>query len=122
MIRVGFEIPPKRQAILPLLDALVSLNRLELKHYRLPSIYKAGVRYLREPKGKREQWKTIRQILKDKHGDCEDLAAARSAELQQRGINARPWLKKKGNIWHVVVRYPDGRIEDPSRLLGMGSI
>lgn len=60
--------------------------------------------------------------MRDGYGDCEDLAAARVAELRVKaGIKAVPWLKKKGKIWHVLVRYPDGTLEDPSRKLGMGA-
>lgn len=123
-IRVGFVVKSKRQSLLRLLNALVDLNRHELRLYRLPPLYKSGVRYKREPKipGRREDWKTITQILKDKHGDCEDLTAWRVSELREQGIKAMPWLTKHGNTWHVVVRYPDGKIEDPSKRLGMRRI
>lgn len=121
-IRVGFEIPSKRQPILKLLNTLVNLNQAELRTYKLPWLYKSGVRYRREPKipGRTEKWKTFSQIVRDGYADCEDLAAARVSELRVKaGIKAIPWLKKKGKVWHVVVRYPDGTLEDPSRKLGM---
>lgn len=122
-IRVGFKVEAKRGALMSLLNALVSLNRHELKTKRLPWLYKAGVRYQRETGGGPEEWKTFSQVVADKVADCEDLAAARVAELNVRkGIAARPWLKKKNRTWHAVVRYPDGTIEDPSKILGMGAI
>lgn len=123
-VRIGFEVPSKRQPLIKLLNVLVNLNQSELRTYKLPWLYKSGVRYRREPKvpGRTEDWKTISQIMRDGHGDCEDLAAARVAELRVKaGIKAVPWLKKKGKIWHVLVRYPDGTLEDPSRKLGMGA-
>lgn len=123
MIRVGFELASVDAPQLRiLLDALVRLNLLKMQSNRLPSLYKSGVRYKREPKSinRFEQWKTITDILQTGFGDCEDLASARVAELRRLGIRAIPWLRRKGNIWHVVVRYPNGRIEDPSRRLGMG--
>lgn len=121
-VRIGFELPSKKKPILEALNLLVKLNRDELQRYKLPWLYRSGVRYRREPKipGRVENWQTISQLIRSGEADCEDLAAARSAELQvKKGIKAIPWLKKKGKVWHVLVRYPDGRLEDPSRVLGM---
>lgn len=121
-IRVGFEIRPSRERLLIILDALVKLNLLEMSKHRYPPLYKSGVVYRREPRdyGRFERWQTIEDLIEKGYGDCEDLASARTAELRLKGIRARPWLKKRNTTWHVVVRYPDGRIEDPSRILGMG--
>lgn len=74
-----------------------------------------------------ENWQDIPTILKAGSGDCEDLACWRAAELTERdGIPARPvyrWRHRPGlTIYHIVVRLPDGSIEDPSRRLGMGSL
>jgi hypothetical protein len=123
MIRVGFELHPDAARLRILLDCLVRLNLLQLKRHRLPSIYKAGVKYKREPlreEGDFERWKTTAEILRDGEGDCEDLACARVAELRWHNkIRAVPWLIKHGNTWHVVVKHPDNHIEDPSARLGM---
>lgn len=60
-----------------------------------------------------------------KFGDCKDLACARAAELTVKyNIRAVPivrrrWLSLEFALYHVVVQYPDGTIEDPSALLGM---
>jgi hypothetical protein len=126
MIRVGFEISSvDAQHLRIMLDALVRLNLLELKQKRYPNIYKAGVVYRREPRGgpnRFERWQTISDIIENGYGDCEDLASARVAQLRMMGVRAVPWLTRRrgGNTWHVVVRYPNGRIEDPSKILGMG--
>lgn len=101
-----------------LVNTLVSLNIERMKKKRYPKLYKSGIRYKREGPG-REWWKTIDDLLETGNGDCEDLAAARVAELKMLGQRAQPWFSKRGRTWHVQVRYPDGRIEDPSARLGM---
>jgi len=111
-----------QKIILLLLKALVDINMDWLQRYpQTPSIYKSGVKYQREEGT--EEWKSIPVLLKEKFGDCEDLGAWRAAELRVKGIDAKPYLKyhRKGNfyLYHVVVQWPDGRIEDPSRALGM---
>jgi hypothetical protein len=52
------------------------------------------------------------------------MACWRAAELQQIGINARPYIRwrRRPNgsyIYHALVAWPDGRIEDPSIAMGM---
>ena len=98
-----------------------------------PLLYDADVIYKPEKRvetGKRvveygEEWQTIPWIIFRGYGDCEDLGAWRAAELRQRfGIHATPWIKVRqmpGGFWraHVVVRWPNGQIEDPSAKLGM---
>lgn len=120
-IQVGLRIPAQRAYLRVALDALVTLNVLMLRRNPgLPSIYSAGVVYQREPPRQLENWKTIADLLVSKSGDCEDLASARAAELRVQGIAARPWLIRiNQRLWHVVVRLPDGTIEDPSKRLGM---
>jgi len=87
---------------------------------QVPPLYKTGTVYAREISGKQsENWQTCVQILKSRVGDCEDLAAYRVAELCERGEDAKIRLSLKGRTWHVTVRRGDGRIEDPSRILGM---
>ena len=110
-----------------LLHALFLIDVLYLRlHPDTPSIYAAGVRYEEEPPG-REDWQDIPTTIRRKDGDCEDLATWRSAELvAQRGIEARPsflWRLNGGSsyLYHIQTEYPDGRIEDPSRALGMGA-
>ncbi len=132
-----------------LLDALYAIDCEWLKaHPELPGIYtlahdigvgfaprpgkKLGphgewMRYEMEPLGQ-EDWKDIPTCLADGVADCEDLACWRAAELTVRhGLPARPKAtgKKRPDgsvLYHIKVLYPDGRWEDPSKILGMGSV
>lgn len=111
-----------------LLRALTLANESWLRaHPRAPFLYKSGVRYQRESVGP-EHWKDIPTVLTDGYGDCEDLASFRTAELRVRmGLPANIVLRYRSKIvsgqifslYHVLVRHPNGRIEDPSKKLGM---
>ena len=100
------------------LKQLVRFNRYQLEHSDeiIPPLYRSRVRYQREIG---EQWQTIKEVLANGYGDCEDLAAWRVAELQSAGERAQIRLTRRGRIWHVTVVRGDGRFEDPSRILGM---
>jgi hypothetical protein len=121
--QVGQERHDSQKALLYILEALTRINQLHMQQRpHLPDLYDAGVIYQREDQT--EDWKDIIQCLRDRHGDCEDLSAWRSAELRSRhGIPAKCFLTWRmiGSVYlyHVQVEYPDGKIEDPSRLLGM---
>jgi hypothetical protein len=101
------------------------INADLLKYRKFPLIYESGVRYQMEPRGL-EEFRDIPTILKNGCGDCDDLACWRVAELWMRfGINARPVftcrMQPNGmRMYHILVQYPDGHIEDPSLILGMG--
>lgn len=107
-----------------LLAALVIANQEYLKlHPEAPLLYRSGIRYQAEPPGQ-EEWQDYPTLLQTGRGDCEDLASARVAELRVRfGIRAKPYVthRQAGGIlrYHIQVRLPDGRIEDPSARLGM---
>lgn len=108
-----------------LLRALVDANCVFLATHRAtPRLYRAGVRY-RAERWPRERWKGIAQVLRDGEGDCEDLACFRAAELVVRGVAAEPIYRFRRlgrlSVYHILVRYPDGSLEDPSLLLGMGA-
>lgn len=122
-IRIGFQVVPDAQRLRIMVDALVRLNLYEMRKRRFKPLYESGVRYRRERRriGQPEKWQTIREVFRSKEGDCEDLAAIRVAELRREGIRAVPWFRRKRSLWHVLVRYPNGDFEDPSRILGMGS-
>ena len=88
-----------------------------------PLLYESGVRYQEEPPGA-EDWQNVPITLELGWGDCEDLACWRVAELIVRGIAASPFVTRQEledgrSLYHVMVRLPDGRVEDPSRQLGM---
>lgn len=108
-----------------LLGALVATNRLILRTMPgIPSIYRSGVRYVRDEPGQ-EDWCDVLEILKQGFADCKSFAAWRVAELRENGIAARCEITNPrylpGNVllYHIRVRWPDGRIEDPSIALGM---
>lgn len=117
--------PLSHETLRTLLFALMRADELYLRtHPDTPLLYQSGVRYQEEPPGQ-EDWQDIPTCLQLKIGDCEDLACWRAAELRVRyGIQAVPtfiWKKRSngGYLYHILVKYPDGRIEDPSRTLGM---
>lgn len=87
-----------------------------------PLLYASNVRYREEPFGE-EKWNDVPTVIARGTGDCEDLACWRAAELITRGVQAKPifLLREIGQIrlYHIVVQYPDGLIEDPSYKLGM---
>jgi hypothetical protein len=119
--------PASERILRLLLEALTQSNELYLAtHPGTPPLYRSGVRYQREPLGQ-EDWNAIPIVLARRFGDCEDLAAWRCAEIRRGGGACVPdffWRLLPGGVlmYHIIVRRSDGRIEDPSRLLGMGAI
>lgn len=105
------------------LDALVRVDLAYLSTHNVPELYRSGVRYQNEPKGTTEEFAAVPVVLSRGWGDCDDLAPWRVAELQKHGEKARlriVWHKKpSGRLYHIVVRRENGRIEDPSAILGM---
>jgi hypothetical protein len=90
------------------------------RHPRVPKLYKSGARYRRADSD--ERWQLPSETHALGGGDCEDLASWRCAELRLRGVPCRVIVKRTApTVLHAVVEHEDGRIEDPSRALGMGS-
>jgi hypothetical protein len=106
----------------------------------LPALYESGVRYQEEPPG-HEDWLDAPEVVRQGVADCEDLAAYRAAELRVAGHDCEPvikwqWIPREmmlaqgypasklpdRGVWmvHCCVRFPDGSVEDPSKILGMG--
>jgi hypothetical protein len=125
-----------------LLDAALHFNLLYLlQHPDTPPLYRSGVAYRREPRQvvPFEKFAGIGDILRTGHGDCDDLAPWRAAELNFRGVGARPVLVDASHhayrtiaggptvrrVWHVIVERslsPGSEeivYEDPSARLGM---
>lgn len=106
------------------LAALTGLCLVNLQQQRqsggLPALYATDIRYVRERRGQ-ENWQTARDLLRTLSGDCEDLCGYRVSELWYRGERgARPWvIDVRPRLRHAVVRRANGRIEDPSKRLGM---
>lgn len=116
------------------LELCIASNRLFLRAFRqkhgrrFPSIYKLArsgrVRYERERENG-EEFADALIVLGRGWGDCDDLICWRIAELRERGEHATVviyWRKRKpGQGWrfHCQLRRANGRIEDPSRFLGL---
>jgi hypothetical protein len=108
------------------LEALCRTNQVLLRlNPDLPDLITSGVAYVDEGPGG-GIWRDIRQLLVDGHGNCEELACARVAELRERDgdLAARPALTAYRRpddtiTYHVFVRRGDGYKEDPSEVLGM---
>lgn len=120
LAEVSFWIPQQADIYRALVRCLAKINRWCLAHWSFPPLYESGIRYAYEPHGA-EVWQSIPALYLSRFGDCEDLVAARIAELP----GAEPLLVKTGRtpsggrLFHVVLKRADGSIEDPSTLLGM---
>jgi hypothetical protein len=120
-------------ALREMLEALVRVNVMWLATHPndYVPLYKVGVRW--EPERGTENWLSIPEIYRAyRNGvpvDCEDLAAARAAEIRYYGVPGLGKVRAKADIrgrvvngqvrMHAFVRYPDGTVEDPSTKLGM---
>ena len=120
------EIESGERKLSALLSALVILDLEWIRtHPRTPELYRSGVVYRREPPP-REVWQDIPTAMARGHADCEDLASWRCAEVRaRRNVKVRPIPQGRrgpdGALhYHIVCRWPDGTIEDPSKRLGMG--
>lgn len=118
-------------------DCLNALVRANIRYIgaeiyqgrRVPLLYQSGVRYAEEPwnaNGARvEEFADIPTVYARRWGDCDDLAPWRVAELRAMGEPAKiriTWKTlKSGRLFHVLVRRANGQIEDPSKILGMGT-
>ena len=113
------------------LRCLFAIDRYWLRRFpgRFPLLYESGVRYVRQyhpalPQREWELWRDIPTALAFGNGDCKVLACWRAAELcEVFGVGAEPvykWARRPGmNVYHVLVRLPNGTFQDPSRKLGM---
>jgi hypothetical protein len=118
-VEVPWSLAGVRTALAAATVANVELMKEWKKQGRkVPRLYQAGVKWKRQPP---ERFSLFPTVLARGNGDCDQLAAWRAAELQLKGIKAKAiprWVRPK--LMHVVVQLPSGRLEDPSRLLGMG--
>lgn len=130
---VELELPPEffgpgstsdSEALLrTLLDLTVAANLMHLRaNPETPLLARSGVRW-REPHG--AKLSSIPAVLARGHASCASLSCWRAAELRHAGYGASPVVRRQGAgegrlLYHVVVSRWDGRLEDPSRALGMG--
>lgn len=112
-------------AVRHVLTALTMADRLIIRNQEVPPIYLSGVRYAEEPQTDFESFDDAMVCYKRGWGDCDDLASWRCAELVEQGekatirISWKPHPNRGGRLYHITVRRADGRIEDPSTILGM---
>ncbi len=105
-----------------LLEALAISWAGTMRRVPVPPLYKSGIRYQREPNEGTglEEWADPWTVAKRGWGDCDDLIGYRVAELRVAGEPATVQVcRKRGTKrFHVRVRRADGRVEDPSIILG----
>jgi hypothetical protein len=118
------DLRSRQSALVHLVEGLAAANAGHLQlHPRVPWLYESGVTYAEDPEG-HECWTDIPETLSRGTGDCKDLVAWRLAEIRVREREeafpvvtfARAGARVK---FHIAVRRADGRVEDPSRELGM---
>lgn len=119
-VTAGIPTSPRQLALA--LEGWIHVSREQSRAQSWKPLYQSGVRYQREPRG-RERWQTAEETRSLGHGDCEDLVIARVAELREAGEDAaRPLVyRAASSTLHTVVQRADGTIEDPSKILGMGT-
>lgn len=88
--------------------------------WNLPALYRSGVAFRLEPEhGSGNEWFDLPlTVYRRGWGDCDDLCIWRICELVARGERATCKANFRHNALHVQVRREDGRVEDPSVLLG----
>ncbi len=107
------------KALDAVLRALIDRNTEILKHRPAPAFAASGVVYQPWPAG--ESLDTVDVLLERGHGDADSLAAWRVAELRAVGIDAtfeirhEPLPSSFGHYYRILVRLPDGSVEDPTR-------
>ncbi len=107
-------------------DYLFNVNCDYLEAYRnVPWLYQSGIYYESPALDCGDVWSDIPMLIARRYGDCKSLACMLAAQLWvYAGISATPFVRRKWlddgtSLYHVVVRMPDGAIEDPSWKLGM---
>ncbi len=111
-------------------EAVILSNRAYLEEKAregrpVPPLYRSGVYYQNEPEGLPDEALDIPAIMRQGHGDCLHLSAWRVAELRNAGEKkariavTRKRLGRGKRLFHVLVRRGNGKLEDPSKRLGM---
>lgn len=108
------------------LDCTTAINVHQIRRHRLPRLYASGVYYASEVclakhiRETCERFLTARKLLAEGKGDCDDLAPYLAAErrVYDGDTTARAYAQRSPAGYHCLVRSA-GKIEDPSRVLGM---
>lgn len=119
---VTCEVQQDPYAYLHLVRGMAECNRIFRARSRFKPLYASGVRYSWAETPGRLQLLSLPVLYQHGYGACGDLSAARASEnpligLHFQGVGA---TSTGGRLYHVVVRHPDGSIEDPSAALGGG--
>jgi hypothetical protein len=137
-LRVRMNVPAVPEALEAAVEGVVRLNEWYMRTaweagVDTPDLYTSGIVYRREPRGRewwqsadetlalaREAGKDAHGVVKERSGDCEDLAAYRAAEL--RTFFDDPYacvriVRTRRGSFHAIVQRGDGEYEDPSRIL-----
>ena len=121
--REVIQVAANAVALYAALARLVARNEAVARRRKLPPILTSGVRYEREKlkRGQPEHWQVADTLLRNRRGDCEDIACYEVARLRAMGVRAAPLLEHQvGGYYHCVVQLPDGRVYDPCLGVGMG--
>lgn len=119
-----------------LLLVLIKINRILIRQAEragkpFPSLLQSDVVWKAEPwKGRIEEFANIKTVFERKWGDCDDAIAIYCAQREEQALKQGRrerwtpkvyWRKQPhgGYLYHAQIRRPDGRVLDPSRLLGM---
>ena len=104
-------------------STLWSVGQMKKNPQLRQNLYKTGIYYKPELRGNPlpgvERFQTANSLFQVGHGDCDDLACVRAAQLQLLGISARAVPIRSSVGFHVVVLHENGNVEDPSARLGM---
>ena len=114
-------VPMSAAAYAAGVEGLTRINeKLLQQDPSIPKLYNGKIRYRKEPN---DVWRHVVDVASSGFGDCEDLAAYRAAELRNAGdAGAYVGVYKSGpRRYHAVVVHGNGKVEDPSRRLGMGA-
>jgi len=112
------------EVMMAAVEFLVRVDQAEIRIYKLPALYKSGAVYEHVEGRLDTAWKDALALVESGLGNCKVLAAYLIAWNRNRGVRCWPKLYQVINDdgtqdWHVAVEYPGGRIEDPSKRLGM---
>lgn len=85
----------------------------------LPLLANSRIQFRNEPAAGVgvEDWADPWTVLQRGWGDCDDLVLYRLVEWRLRGYPATVSVIWQGNGFHVRIRRPDGRLEDPAEYL-----
>jgi len=128
-MRIRITVPEEHvqpDVINPVLEAVTRLDEHMIRSGQSPTaseLVQAGARWKPEPPGD-EHFDNGGTIAQRGHGDCDDWAPLRAAELRATGQDpgaAAIVVPSGPNLWHALVKRSDGSVDDPSVAAGMPS-